>query len=51
MPLKCTAVHNPNRTPEDDRITILRLQEIYREFYEREAKQKAAGKDREKENA
>ncbi len=35
MAFTCTAVHNPNRTPEDDRLTRLRVREIYRQFYER----------------
>lgn len=42
MPLKCEVVHNPNRTPEDDRIAYRRICEIYREFHEREAARKAA---------
>lgn len=35
MAFTCTAVHNPNRTPEDDRITLMRVREIYRQFYDR----------------
>lgn len=41
MPLRCEAVHNSDRTEEDDRLACRRICEIYREFHEREAARKA----------
>lgn len=41
-----TAVRNPNSTPEDDRMKWLRVQEIFRQHYEREKteRKQSAGK-------
>jgi hypothetical protein len=40
--VKVEVIENPNRTAEEDRVTALRIREIYRQFYERLAAREAA---------
>lgn len=45
MPLTSRAVRNPDSTPEDDNIKWLRVQEIFKQHFERvEAEKRAAEK-------
>lgn len=44
----CMAVRNPNSTPEDDRIKWMRVQEVFRQHYEREAAEQKRRADKQK---
>ncbi len=46
--MHCMAVRNPNSTPEDDRIKWMRVQEVFRQHYEREAAEQKRRADKQK---